>query len=124
MIQEELNLHQSSHVEAFVFKLASKQAFQSFDLRLVWRILVNMVARFSFLESTSTNIISFTAVMQCTDACTTTSTLRGCQIMKCGGSSPLLDTQTILSNLQKYHETTAFCSRFITLENYKTQQKI
>jgi hypothetical protein len=61
MIQEELNLHQSSHVEAFVFKLASKQAFQSFDLRLVWRILVNMVARFSFLESTSTNIISFTA---------------------------------------------------------------
>jgi hypothetical protein len=104
MIQEELNLHQSSHVEAFVFKLASKQDFQSFDLRLVWRILVNIV---TFLKSTSTNIISFTAVMQCTDARTTTSTLRGCQIMKCGGSSPLLDTQTILSNLQKYHETTA-----------------
>lgn len=38
MIQEELNSHQSSHVEAFVFKLASKKAFQSFDLRLVWRI--------------------------------------------------------------------------------------
>jgi hypothetical protein len=64
MIPEELNLHKSSHVEAFVFKLASKQTFQSFDLRLVWRILVNMVARFSFLEGTNTNMISFTSVMQ------------------------------------------------------------